>query len=131
MPSTVVQAKPTVEPTTFEAYGTTWVKPTLPSCRAENGYSIRDGPWRCQIIAGAEGVKEGDVYLVRDEESFKSLFDKLNVLNKKYPKKEHAVMIMHVSPQVSRTVRLDCFHFEAHPSCTKSYFLRAGADHRN
>ena len=94
-------AAPASEPATYTAYGTTWVKASLPLTRAEKGYTVKDGPWHCRITT-TKGVKQEEVYLISDETSYLNLRLRIEVKNRKDPKNECSVMIMHVSQSKSR-----------------------------
>lgn len=85
----------TQEPVTYAAHGTTWLKASLPPTRAGNGYTVKDGPWRCNI-GSAKGYKQ-ETYYISDEKSYWDFILKLQVYNKENPDREHSVAIMHVS----------------------------------
>jgi hypothetical protein len=95
----VSSSMPTMEvDSTYSEFGTTWVRKALPRSRAEKGYSVRDGPWRCRIAYNKPSAPSStEPHLISDEESFNRLIARIEVYNKLNPGAPNLLMVMHVS----------------------------------
>ena len=94
-------ASSSIDSPTYTAHKTTWVKASLPPTRTEKGYTVKDGPWRCNI-GSPKGYYKQKTYYVSDETSYRNLILKLQVFNKEDPDSEHQIVIMHVSQFLTR-----------------------------
>jgi hypothetical protein len=86
----------------FSAYGFKWVNTPQTSNPCVRGFTVADGPWSCGIAA-IDGTR-GSFRNVDNERCYMMLVDQIKTANKKNPKNEHKLMVMHVRSFPSRIV---------------------------